>query len=146
MSAGLDSYEVFEARALQFGVPAAIIRAFQNGGVASMGAYAWCCGFQPGSQDEAPLVAIITQLIGAVPSIGLMSQLRRLFYECHTVSLMDMRSRLDRTDDDLPRKLQLPERVARMDQLRLRYPGLLIEGELEFSYALMDKVRTRFNI
>lgn len=140
MAAGLESYEVFEARALQFGVPASIVADLKAGNVATMGSFAWCCGFQPGGQDETPLIAAITQLIGNPPSMGLMSQLRRLFYECHTVALMDMRSRLDRTDEDTPRKLQLPERVARMQQLVARYPGYLIEGELEFSYALMDRV------
>ena len=144
MAAGLESFEVFEARALQFGVPATVVQALKAGNVATMGGFAWCCGFQPGGQDEAPLIAAITVLIGAAPSMGLMSQLRRLFYECHTVALMDMRSRLDRTDEDVPRKLQLPERVARMEQLKLRYPGLLIEGELEFSYSLMDRVINQF--
>lgn len=77
--------------------------------------------------------------------MGLMSQLRRLFFECHTVALVDMRARTERTDDDVPRKIQLPERVARMNQLRARYPGLLINGELEFSYSLLDKVIDQFD-
>ena len=110
-----------------------------------MGGYAFCCSFQPGSPDESPLIAALTTILGQPPSMGAMANLRRLFYECHTVALVDMRSRTERGDEDTPKKLQLPERVARMAQLRARYPGLLISGELEFSYALMDRVVDQFD-
>ena len=140
MASGLESVEVFESRARQFGISAAVVRQLRDADIGTMGAFAWCCGFQPGAQDEAPLIAAMTAALNGAPSVGLMAQLRRLFYESHTASLMDMRSRLDRNDDDAPKKIQLPERIARFDQLRLRYPGLLIAGEYEFSYALMDRV------
>ena len=60
------------------------------------------------------------------------------------MALVDMRSRTERTDEDPPRKLQLPERVERMRLLKLRYPGLLISGEVEFSYSLLDKVLDQY--
>ena len=104
-----------------------------------MGSYAFCCLFQPGATDEAPLVDTLTRLFGgAVPGIGLMSSLRRLFFESHTSAIVDMRSRLER-DDDHPKKIQGPERTSRMAELRLRLPGLTISGDLEFSNALLDK-------
>ena len=140
MAAGVESFEVFEARATQFGISQAVVQQMKDAGLATIGSFAWCCGFQPGGADESPFVEAMTKLLGAAPDMGLMSKLRRLFYECHTTCLMDMRARLERTDEDTPRKLQLPERVARLDQLRNRYPGLTIEGELEFSYALLDRV------
>ena len=145
MSSGLESEEVFAARAAQMGVPNSIIQQLKAANISTMGSYAFCCSYQPGSHDESPLVDIITQVTGGPPSIGLMSQLRRLFFESHTVAIVDMRSRTDRTDEDTPRKIQLPERVSRMVNLRARYPGLLIGCELEFSYALLDRVIDQYD-
>ena len=115
------------------------------GNVATMGSYAFCCGFQPGAADEKPLIDTLTILLGAPPSIGLMSSLRRLFYESHTLSLLDMRTRVETTDEPRVRRVQLPERVQRMAELKARYPGLSIVGETEFSYSLFDKALDQYD-
>ena len=110
-----------------------------------MGGFAFCCGYQPGGvADEAPLIAAMIAIFGIAPDVGLMSKLRRLFFEAHTTALVDMRARIEGATDETPKRIQLPERVARMEQLRARYPGLWIGAELEFSHALLDRVIDQF--
>ena len=131
-----------QARGRQMGLTPQTLTLLKDGGIGTMGAYAFCCGYQPGGVDEAPLIAVLTRVLNAAPDVGLMAVLRRLFYEAHTLAMLDMRNRMDGGSEESsqPRRMQLPERVERMQQLRARYPGFLISGELEFSYALLDKV------
>ena len=105
-----------------------------------MGSFAFCCNCQPNSADESPLIAVLTTILGVNPSVGELAKFRRLFFEAHTIALVDMRARCEGSPDAQPRRMQLPERVKRLADLRGRYPGLLIAGEFEFSYALLDKV------
>jgi hypothetical protein len=107
------------------------------GGVSTMGSYAFCCLFQPGSTDETLLVDTLTRLLGAAPSPEQMIGLRRLFFESHTLAIVDMRSRLEHNDDQ-PKKILGPERNSRMAELRLLLPVLTIQGDLEFSNSLLD--------
>jgi hypothetical protein len=50
--------------------------------------------------------------------------------------------RLERTDDDQPRKLPNIEREARRKALAARLPGLRLVGELDPSHAIVDLVTT----
>ena len=134
---------ISQARAQQIGVPRMTIDLLIAGSLNTLGNYAYCCGYQPNATDETPLVEALTKVLGA--GFQLTSPLRRLFYEAHTLSLIEMRSQMEARDGDTPRKLQIPERAHRMEQLRARYPGLLIRGEFEFSYALLDKVIDQFS-
>lgn len=139
MASGLESAPVFRARAKQIGITDGELDKLATNGIDTMGAYAFCCSSQPGSSDEAPLIAVLTQVLAVVPSVAIMSKMRRLFYEAHTLAIVDMKSRLDRGDEEAPRKLMGPERTERMVLLRARLPGFTIEGQLEFSHALLDK-------
>ena len=127
-----------QARAVQLGISMAAINLMKAGGVSTMGSYAFCCLFQPGSTDETLLVDTLTRLLGAGPTPEQMIGLRRLFFESHTLAIVDMRSRLEHNDDQ-PKKILGPERNSRMAELRLRLPGLTIQGDLEFSNSLLDK-------
>ena len=65
---------------------------------------------------------------------------RRLFYEAYTMANADMRARLEKRDDDPPRKLAQAERASRYTDQVARLTGLDISGELEPSHALVDLV------
>lgn len=138
--------KIYQARARQIGLDDLTIAALVTGNIGTMGSFAFCCNCQPNAPDETPLInALTTVLGGQAPSIGQMSKFRRLFFEAHTVALVDMRTRCEGTTDGQPRRMQLPERVQRMVELRARYPGFSIVGEMEFSYALLDKVVDQFD-
>ena len=51
----------------------------------------------------------------------------------------DMRRRVDRVEDDAPRRLPGPEREARRSRQVLALAGLSLEGENECAHALVDK-------
>lgn len=114
--------------------------------IMNMGEFAWGCSFQPGQENEAPLMAFFDDLFGGnlAGEAGLTGRLRRLYHEAHTVALVDMRSRIERSEDDRPKKVQGPERAARFAAQKLRLGTLSIRGELEPSYALLDKVADQF--
>ena len=60
--------------------------------------------------------------------------------ESYTIASADLKSRIDRKDDDAPRKLAVAERASRhQDQVR-RLRGLNLVGELEASHSLIDAV------
>ena len=110
-----------------------------------MGSFAFCCNCQPNSPDEKPLKDVLATILGQEPNVGEMAKFRRLFFEAHTIALVDMRARCEGTQESQPRRMQLPERVKRMSDLKARYPGFLISDEFEFSYALLDKVIDQYD-
>ena len=112
--AGLESSAVFENRALAIGIDAAVVRALQLSGLDTFGKYAFSCAYQPGAADEAPLKNLLTEALGAEPSIATFAPLRRLYFEAHTLALSDVRSRVERKEDDAPRKMPPPERSVRI--------------------------------
>ena len=63
---------------------------------------------------------------------------RRLYFEAFTLMTANLRSQVERTDDDKPRKLSLPEREARRQQVIPKLQGLDLEGVHEVSHALVD--------
>lgn len=140
MATGLESQAVFRARGLQLGMTAAQVTQIDDAGFGTMGAFAFGSSFQPGQNDEAPLLAFFAVMFPGPPDLALIGRLRRLYYESHTVALSDMKSRIERTDEDKPRRLQLPERAQRTLEQRARLTALRLDGEYEPSFALIDKV------
>ena len=77
---------------------------------------------------------------GTLPDDGQISAFRRLHFEAHTLSVAELREKVTRTEDSAPRKLVAPERNARYESQKLRYPHLNLEGELEISHGLLDEI------
>ena len=50
-----------------------------------------------------------------------------------------MKNKLERTDDDAPKRLPLEEHTARYEKLKARLIGMNLLGQLECSHALVDK-------
>ncbi len=137
---GIESTAVFEHRALAIGVPPATLALLQSNGLDSFGKYAFSCAYQPGAPDELPLKQLLTTVLGAEPNVGDFATLRRLYYEAHTLALSDMRTRVERKEDDAPRKLPVPERAVRLENQKKRLGGLKLEGPLLPAHCLVDKV------
>ena len=143
MASGLESAAVLKARCVQLGITTAEVDLIVTAGFGTMGAFAFGSSFQPGQPDEGPLLDFFRSIF-ANPNPALIGKLRRVYYESHTMALSDMRSRIDRTEDDKPRKLQVPERAQRTLNQRARLTGLTLTGELEPSFALIDKVADQY--
>jgi hypothetical protein len=54
--------------------------------------------------------------------------------------LADLKSQVEKTDDQGPRKVPAPERAARYEAQQKRLPGLDLSGELEPAHVLIDAV------
>lgn len=148
MSATLDSVPVFVARAKQLGLTDAEIQPFQAAGIDTFAKLAYSSSYTPGSPDEQPFKDVVTSILGlgggAPPSLAIMSVVRRLHLEAHTMSVQDVRSRLERTEDATPLRLLPAERASRFEDQKRRLAGLQLEGPLECSHSLIDAVCQQF--
>ena len=140
MSAGIESAPVFRTRAQQIGLNNDQIQLLTDAGLDTLGKFAFCCATQPGTGDETAFVEMLTGLIGAAPTVGALALYRRLFYEANTVAVFEMKGRLDRTEDDAPKKMPNAERAARLERQQGKLMGLVISGPLEPAHSLVDRV------
>ena len=145
MASNVDSVAVFEARAVEIGVSEAELQRLRSKGWNTFGRLAFACSYVPGQSDEAPLAKLAIAVIGesgTEPSDERFPIARRLFFEAYSLTSADMRSRVERRDEDCHRRLAAPERSARYDAQVLRLPGLRLTGELEPSHFLIDLVQS----
>lgn len=137
--AALESESSFIARATAIGLTAPLIQNLKDANLLTFGKFAFSCSHQPGGNDEQPLIDMVKTVIGREPVVSELALFRRLFFESHTLALSDMRSRIERTDEDVPKRLPPPERQARRLRQLAAYPGLDIVGELDPANQLIDK-------
>ena len=133
----LDSKVAFQQRALQIDFTTEEVDALELAGVDTFAKYAFCSQYQPGQQDEKPLVAFLEAALGEAPND--LAKFRRLFFESHALCLQDLRQKVERTEHSETKVLPLAEKVERVNQLKSRLPGLLITQQLEPSHQLIDK-------
>ena len=146
MASGLESKAVFQARARAVGLTDLQIGALQAEDLNTFGDFAYCCSYIPGpGSDEKPFADFVTKLFPGEVSIGLMTKMRRLYFQAHTMALVDLKASIDRTEDQPVRKLAIPERAARHESQKLRLPGINLEGECECSHLLIDKVQNQYD-
>ena len=146
MATGLESKAVFEARATALGLTDLQIGALQAEDLNTFGDFAYCCSYIPGpGSDEKPFTDFLAKLFPAGVSIGLMTKMRRLYFQAHTMALVDLKASIDRTEDQPVRKLAIPERAARHESQKTRLPGIRLEGEYECSHLLIDKVQNQYD-
>ena len=133
----LDSAAFFAQRATQLGL-ADLLQEMDNNEWTTMGAFAFASSYQPGGAGEAEFAREVVETLTGDRASPRKAALRRLYFEAFTMVAADMKRRLERTDDDAPRKLPQPERAARRESLQRRLTGISLTGELEPSHALVD--------
>ena len=137
----MDSESAFKERAAAIGVPTAGIAKLQTKGVATFGAFAFLSSFQPGGVDETPFVRALASTLDVREADIATAELvayRRLYYESHTLALGDLRARMERKEDDTPRRLPMAERAERLASVKTELPGLTIDAQLEPAHRLVD--------
>jgi hypothetical protein len=146
-SAMLDSKHVFKSRAQSVGLVDTYITSLENGGIDTLSKLAYICSCQPGSTDDSPFTKIIDRITGhnatdnLIPP-GVLSCIRRLWFEAHAVSLAEVKARIERSDDAPVKRLPLPEREARRKAQQAVLTGIVIEKQLEPSHSLIDTIYT----
>jgi hypothetical protein len=142
--ATVDSSAVFKARALQVGIAAGDIVFLKNARLDTFAQYAFCSTYQPGGSDDGPLRTVLEASTGRVLTAGEMSAYRRLFYEAFTLAATDLKSKLDRGDDSITKRLPTAERHQRFLALQDRLKGVVLAGEKEPSDHLVDAFNEMF--
>ncbi len=87
---------------------------FRDNGVQTYGAFAFICPYTPGQGDETVLIDA-TEAINRGVLTALKKIVTRLFFECHTMAIADMKQRFEREDTAEP---------TRLEAQKTRLPGL----------------------
>ena len=141
MTSLADSSATFEARAKALQIPTQIIETLAAQDANTMAKYAWVSGLPPGTKEaDDEFVAFLHNLLDPQPTVGVLSSLRRLWFESHTLWLADMKQQVERPADATPRKVPQPERGAQQADQRKRLLGVDISGSMEPSNALIDLI------
>jgi hypothetical protein len=144
MSGHLDSQSVFTVRLGALGIDSTAIQTLVTSGINSMARLAFICSVQPGVADDTPFfTALAAALKLGGPdeiSMGDKSAYRRAWFESSTVAIAEVRSKVESTNDDVPKKMPKEERSNRYRMQQGRLGGIKIEGTMEPSHSLLDKV------
>ena len=141
--ANLDSEAVFVERALELGLEQSELDVLKVAGWLSYARFAVSCHYSPGQADDLPFLRMAARVTGvgaAEPPENRLPVIRRLFWESFTLAAAEMKARVERREDDAPRRLAAPERTARHNEQQSRLAGIRIEGEREPAFGLIDRL------
>lgn len=106
-------------------------------------------GYALGPPNQAPsdqeYQAFAATIFGANATLGESSDLRRIHFEATTYCISALKSAIAGDQADSIRKLPVAEKVERIEALRGRLPGVLIQGETEPSHSLIDKCQIMYD-
>lgn len=94
----LDSKVSFQQRAAQVFVPIEEVTRLEAASIDTFAKFAFCCNYQPRSQNDAPLLTYLETILGSKPEGAAALSYRRLFFESHALCLQGLKSKLERTD------------------------------------------------
>ena len=97
----MDSEAYFDSRMVALGSPVGVQAEMRNRGWTSMGSCAFASPYQPGQADEGAFVqGVLVPVLGQNHAADIAApRLRRLYFEAHTISIQDLRRRVERSDD-----------------------------------------------
>ena len=139
MASILESRKAFESRALEVGIARVLLDKLILEGVLNLATFAFTTSYNPATGDDKPLKDLVKELKGGQDG-GLqeIAAFRRLAFEAQTLVTADARQRIERTDEDKPRKVPHVEREARLTAIEAKLVGLKFTAELEVSNGLID--------
>ena len=137
----LDSEAVFASRALEIGLTRDEIATITRLGWSTYGKLAFASNYTPGQADERPVLELAAAITGRTPPpADRLPLVRRLVFESYTLAAAELRTRMERKEDDGPRKLTQAERAERHSSQAARLTGLDLTGEMEPSHTLVDAI------
>ena len=133
----VDSRVCFEERVNELELGAHFARMTELGWT-THGRFAFSSDYVPGSGDSSQFVSdVVIPVLGRADHVD-KALLRRLFFDSYTLSVNELRRRLERTSDNAPLPVPDVEREQRRKKVQTRLAGLTLEGELEPSHKLQD--------
>ena len=142
----VDSKPVFERKLKDLGLHG-FKQEFDNAGFTTHGELAFAFNFVPDKSDDTQFQTILCdRILGPVSQTNDQAKkpaLRRLHFESYTIAMQDIQQRTLKSEDEIrPAKLPVEERAVRIAGVKGKYGGITIEGELEPSNSLIDKIHT----
>ena len=139
MASYSESASVFSARVTASGLSEADATAL-CAEVSNLKQLAFISSYPPGQSDEKPLMDVFAKVLKRDPDISTKACLRALWHEAYAFSTVEMKQRVEQTEDSSTRKLSQPERSERFErQKKKKLSNLMIKGFSEPSEALIDK-------
>ncbi|CAE7475642.1 unnamed protein product [Symbiodinium sp. CCMP2592] len=136
----VDSHASFRSRCVEMCGGDEMYRKLAGKEIKSFSDLAFACGTPqaPPSVDE--FRAFSEEILGLGARLGETSKLTRLHFEAATYVIAQLKQQVVGDTTDEPKRLPLAEKEARYREQRLRLSGLVIQGELLPSHALVDAV------
>ena len=130
MASFMDSGPVFKQRMSACGVTDDAVKKLEAANIATLAKLAYCCSYNPNQPNEAPLITFLEATVGDGNPLdpGLLACLRRVYVEAHTFMLAELKGKIERKEDEAPRKVPQPERNARLDEQKIRLNGVSLTG------------------
>ena len=137
----LDSKAVFAMKLKKLNLQGSL-NDFERLGWDTLGKFAFSANYIPGKADDSAFINDVVVPLFQANNPPQKAALRRLFYEAYALNAQEMiRLTANPEEDDKPKKLPAPERAARFEALADKLkPGVQLEGELEPSFELVDKL------
>ena len=136
----VDSEAAFASRCFEVCGDADLQTRLAGADIKTYSGLAFSCGTPRVQPSEAEFKTFADEVCGGEASIGQVSKLRRLHFEASTLVVAQLRTMVEGDTPEAPRKLPGAEKSSRLQQVKRLLPGIVIEGEMEPSHALIDHV------
>lgn len=133
----VDSVAAFEVRCSEIDDSGQTFTLLNREGLNTFSSLAFAIG-TPNQPPTDAAVDQFAQRLYTLPSMGQVGKLRRLLFESQTYVLAQLKLAVTGEPATSPRKLPLPEKQARVADLKTRLNGVVLEGEKEPSHSLID--------
>ena len=139
----VDSVASFESRCGEIDDSGQLFTVLGRQGVNTFSSMAFVLGTPNQPPSEAAFDQF-AQRIFVAPSMGQVGKLRRLLFESQTYVLAQLKLAVSGEAGTSSKKLPLPEKQARIADLKTRLNGVVLEGEKEPAHSLIDLCQTIF--
>lgn len=140
-----DSEPNFRSRCAINQLDQTIIDALCTAGINTVSKFAFSSSFVPGMADETPFNTAMQNAIGRAPTVGEFAVLRNMLYESYAMTAAELKSFVERVEDQPVKRLAQPERADRLKRQQARLSGLRIVGKLELSDRLVDRFANMYD-
>ena len=141
MTTLLSSEAVFDEKATECGISAAVLAEMKRQNIHDLGTLAFSAG-QPGQVATDDMLARLVTIGGVAPTVGVLGSVRRLVFIAQSLAVADMKQQVDGPSESQKKELAPAEREARLTRQRNHLVGLTLNGELECAHVCYDHVLT----
>ena len=135
MASVLASKAAFRERAEECGLTEDEIKALTDKSLDNMAALAFACATPGTTPSEDSLKGLLSERPDSV-SVRALSAVRKLMFECQTLSVAQLKSAIEHgPDQDKRAELPAAERSTRIKEQRTRLSGMFLSGPAENAYG-----------